>query len=137
MTLLTIDVPGEPQPQGSSRAFVHGHRAIVTTDNPRLHQWRDRVAFACAAQRIGQGVHVGPVRVEAEFRFTRPKSRKPSAHVTRPDLDKCQRALGDALTGVLLKDDASICEWRATKRYATDTETAGVRVVVTAQEAHA
>jgi hypothetical protein len=39
-------------------------------------------------------------------------------HVVKPDLDKLVRAVGDALTGILYRDDAQIVSLNASKRFA-------------------
>ena len=75
---------------------------------------------------------VGPLEVHAYFVYARPASHygtgrnahqlKPSAPAmkhTAPDLDKLQRALGDALTQAgTIRDDARIVVWHAVKRWA-------------------
>ena len=64
-----------------------------------------------------------PLRLDVEFRFTMPKSRKKADRdrgwaykVTKPDLDKLIRAIGDALeaSGVITSD-AQIVDIRAEK----------------------
>ena len=46
---------------------------------------------------------------------------------TAPDLDRATRGLGDALTGVIWRDDRLVCRWTVEKRYG---ETPGVHVEV-------
>ena len=71
-----------------------------------------------------------PVRVDALFVFPRPKSHyrtgryadllredAPVWCATKPDADKLARAIGDALSGVLLRDDNLIVEWKIRKVY--------------------
>jgi Holliday junction resolvase RusA-like endonuclease len=73
---------------------------------------------------------VGPVLVEAEFVFPRPKSHyrtgkferelreeAPVYHTNMPDLDKLQRAIGDALAHTILRDDKQIAAWHVRKLY--------------------
>lgn len=99
-------------------------------DNPRTRPWRATVASEAAAAWGGRPLHVAPVVVEATFVFPRPKvhfgtgrnaSRlKPSAPIwcaTQPDGDKLARAVGDALTGVVLRDDSQIVAWTIRKVY--------------------
>lgn len=82
----------------------------------------------------------GPVRVFATFRFVRPKSHfrtgrnahqlrddAPQFQTMHPDLDKLQRAIGDSLTGQVLRDDKQIASWYVEKVYA---EKAGVDIQV-------
>lgn len=79
---------------------------------------------------------VGPVRVRFSFKFTRPKGDfgkhglKPSAspfHTKRPDVLKLARAVEDALTGIVWKDDAQICAEFLLKEYG---DTPGVEIVI-------
>jgi Holliday junction resolvase RusA-like endonuclease len=136
--LLAVTIPGLPQPQGSSRAFVRGGRAIVTSANPRLRAWRDRLALGLAAHRIsGAERYDGPACVHARFLLPRPKSapKRVVYPTTRPDLDKCMRSVGDALVEAgVLRDDSQIVEWSAIKCYAMPTEHPGVELIVWAQE---
>jgi crossover junction endodeoxyribonuclease RusA len=120
---LVFTVFGVAQPQGSAKAFMpKGARfPIVTSDNPQLKGWRQLVAQAASRALKGAGVFLeGPVRVCADFSLPRPKSigGKPKAHVTRPDVDKLARAVGDALTGVVWRDDSQVVQLKVTKAYA-------------------
>jgi Holliday junction resolvase RusA-like endonuclease len=114
-------VPGVPQQQGSKNRWGG-------EDNPRVKPWRGTVAEKASEQV--ESLLYGPVEVEAEFVFPRPKSHyrtgvhvhelKPTAphwHTGFPDLDKLQRAIGDALAGVVISDDRQIASWLVTKRY--------------------
>jgi Holliday junction resolvase RusA-like endonuclease len=137
---LIFTADGLPQPKGSTRSFRHAVTgAVVTThDNPKTRNWQGRVASAAAdaAQAAGWPLVVaGAVSVEARFTLLRPLSvslRRRPYHVVKPDLDKLLRAVGDALTGVLWRDDAQVVTWLAAKRYAESGERARVDVWVRA-----
>jgi crossover junction endodeoxyribonuclease RusA len=73
---------------------------------------------------------LGPVSVRVTFAFPRPKSHfrtGKNAHLLRddhpfykqgkPDTDKLQRAIGDSLTGVVMRDDSQIVHWNVRKLY--------------------
>lgn len=88
----------------------------------------------------GQELILGPVLVTATFTFPRPKSHYrtgKNAHLLRddaphyktghPDLDKLQRAIGDSLTGIVVRDDKQIVAWNTVKSYA---DLAGVEIIV-------
>ena len=49
--MIAFAVYGTAEPQGSSRAFVRGGRAVVTSDNPDLHTWRQVVAYTAQQHR--------------------------------------------------------------------------------------
>jgi Holliday junction resolvase RusA-like endonuclease len=121
---LTFVVPGVPVPQGSKQPWG----AEV---NPHVKSWRASVAEVAAAAML-DGPFIGPVSVVADFHFPRPKGhygtgrnatvlkeRAPRYHGSMPDLDKLQRALGDALKGVVLRDDSQIALWMTSKVYST------------------
>lgn len=131
---LSFFAAGKPEPQGSIRAFVKGGRPILTSDNPAVKQWRDIIGWEarrCPDCRMFDG----PVAVTATFWLARPASvsakRRPFP-VVKPDLDKLARALLDAITGVLIRDDAQVCELTALKLYASPGGSPGVAVTVKA-----
>jgi Holliday junction resolvase RusA-like endonuclease len=80
------------------------------------------------------------VRVTTTFRLARPTSHMrtngaPSArwraHPTgKPDRDNLEKALLDALTGLLWIDDAQVCAGEPRKRYTAPGESPGAVVVV-------
>lgn len=138
MTPLVITVVGIPQAQGSAKAFMPkgGRFPVVTSSNPKLRGWRHLVADAAgrAVEASGIAVIEGPVRVVAEFYLPRPKAlgKKPSPpHVKAPDLDKLQRSIGDAMSGVVFRDDSQITGWKVSKFYAAAGEAPHAVIVVT------
>ena len=142
MDSFSFFVPGEPITEGSTRAFASGQRVVVTHDRgPELDAWRIKVAHAAEAAAQAaywEPRYDGPVEVWAEFRLPRPKTRKHAQ--TKPDLDKLQRAVGDALAPYkrpgVLRDDSRIVAWSAVKRYADDAHPAGVTVRVSKAQDH-
>ena len=140
MDSFSFFVPGEPITEGSTRAFASGQRVVVAHDRgPELDAWRIKVAHAAEAAAPAaywETRYDGPVEVWAEFRLPRPKSApKSRKHAqTKPDLDKLQRAIGDALAPYkrpgVLRDDSRIVAWSAVKRYADDAHPVGVMVRV-------
>ena len=146
MDSFSFFVPGEPITEGSTKAFTSGQRVVVTHDRGReLDQWRLKVAHtaqAAAHAAYWEPRYDGPVEVWAEFRLPRPKSApKARKHAqTKPDLDKLQRAIGDALAPYkrpgVLRDDSRIVGWSAVKRYADATHPAGVMVRVSKAQDH-
>jgi len=126
-TPLTCPIPGTPHQQGSK---TRGANGTMYEANRRLKPWRahaiTQLRAAWAGEPITHGVHV-----TARFIFARPKSHYRTgrnAHLLRanapifktsaPDLDKLQRALGDALTQAgVLRDDALIASWAPVKLY--------------------
>lgn len=128
MTVVTFAVAGIPIPQGSKKGFVVGKRAVLVDDNKeKLKPWRAKVA---AASDIGQTFDC-PVFVAAVFYLPRPKTVRRVFPSVKPDLDKLMRALGDGMTdGGLLVDDSLIVTQWIHKRYSSDANPVGVRVLV-------
>lgn len=130
--MVSFAVPGRPIPQGSLSSFRHRTTGqIVTPQKARVREYRDRIAWA--AEATGMACTDEPVRVRAVFGFQRPKShrlasgkltkRATSAHTSRPDLDKVARSLLDAITGVLVYDDAQVVALDVRKQWHDHDET--------------
>lgn len=121
---LCVVIPGESEPQGSTRAFVVGKRAVITSDNKNLKAWRARAAEIMQAEcrRIGLSEPWDePVRVWLTDYRLKPKSVKRAWPSTKPDLDKIVRATLDALTQAgVIRDDSRVCEIEAYKCYAKE-----------------
>lgn len=128
--VVTFAVEGVPIPQGSKKGYVRGRRAVLVDDNaPKLKPWRQSIA---AASDVGVTFDV-PVFVAAVFYMPRPKRPKFWLPGVVPDLDKLMRALGDGMKdGGLLSDDSRIVSQFIHKRYASDRNPVGVRVLVMA-----
>lgn len=125
---VLFTVAGVPAPQGSKTRTKWG----VREDNPATKPWRAAVAWEATAAMQGLALFTGPVLLAVTFRFPRPKSHyrtgknaadlKPSApmfHATKPDTDKLLRAIGDAITGIVVRDDSQIVQVVAAKLYGT------------------
>jgi len=131
MTVVAFTVAGTPVPQGSMRAVPTGRGARVTASNASaLGSWRGAVAAAARDAMQGRPAFPGPVRLELVCDFARPRAHfgtgrnrgrlKPSAPVYRagrPDLDKLVRAVCDALTGIVIRDDDLVVELFAAKHF--------------------
>lgn len=123
-----VFVPGVPTPQGSTKSYVVKGRAVTTSDNPRTRPWR-QVVGAVLRQHLHCGAIAYPVGAvalviecvmprRAADMTQRVQEWSPS-HVSKPDLDKLARAILDALTGILYRDDSQVVRIVASKRYAT------------------
>jgi Holliday junction resolvase RusA-like endonuclease len=138
MRKIVFTVPGVPAPQGSKRAFVVGGRAVMAEANQATKPWRAAVA-AAAVEAMPDGPVASPVDMELVFLFPRPKGHygsrglRPSAPVyktTKPDVDKLTRAVLDAITGIVIRDDAQVVQLRAIKTFG-DGAAIGARISVT------
>lgn len=144
MSSVAFTVHGEPAPQGSKTVARSGDRSFVREDNPATEPWRNAVAAAAAEAMDGREPIGGPVRLDVAFVFARPRSHfgtgrnagrlKPSApHYAAklPDVDKLVRALGDALTGIVLVDDSRIVVLAASKHYGSPAAHVSVSELLT------
>jgi crossover junction endodeoxyribonuclease RusA len=137
---ITFQVRGmNPMPQGSKKYVGKGHdgRAVLIETCKQLKEWRDLVA-SVAIDLDAQMIE-GAVSMSVVFMFQRPKSHfnkkglrsnAPKYMTTRPDRDKLLRAIGDALTGVLYKDDSYIVDGNTSKRYCIGDELPGVLITL-------
>ncbi len=134
--VCSFDVVGIPISQGSKDLVPtrRGPRMIESRD-AALKRWRASVGWSArAAYRQGRPLD-GPVRLEAHFRFVRPKRSKQSviAPTGKPDLSKLVRAIEDALTQIVWYDDAQVVEHSTSKIWATSSP--GVTITVLAMVA--
>ena len=122
---MTFTVYCHPEPQGSSKAFVVGGKARITSDNAKLKPYRHIVTATMQSYLINQKLDMPlipkhePVCLSLLFTFNKPISvkKKRTSPVVKPDLDKLIRATFDALTGVLFHDDAQVVSISAGKAY--------------------
>lgn len=143
LTMVEITVPGTPVPQGSKRVVPTKQGPRVAEGNAeRLRPWRAAVAAAAAYSMDGDDALTGPVRVDVVFTFARPLthygtganegSLKASAPLFRgqaPDIDKLLRAVFDALTGIVFRDDSQVADVTARKLYGSPCARIVVRPV--------
>jgi Holliday junction resolvase RusA-like endonuclease len=88
--------------------------------------WRRQVAQAAGEAMNGAGLLDGALSLTVRFWVPRPKGHygarglRPSAPVyptTRPDVTKLLRAIEDACTGIVWRDDAQVVVQHAIKAY--------------------
>ena len=141
MDELSFTVYGTPQQRGSKRAFSIGGKARLADSNAKSKPWMAAVSHAAGEAMDGRELFTGPLRLDVAFLFSRPKAHyrtgkrsselKDSPPVYRdkaPDLDKLIRSIGDALTGVVYRDDSQIVEVQAAKIYTDGAERALISV---------
>lgn len=129
---LRIVAHGAPATQGSKKGFIRGKKIVLVEMDEKLPEWRAAVE---AAARLASGASWvtidGAVSVSGEVRLLKPKTTKyPDAPAGTPDLDKLQRAIGDALTkSGVIKDDARITHWNIRKVWAENVP--GMDITIT------
>lgn len=128
-------VPGIPKPQGSKRAFMNPKigRPVIVEDNKGTRDWRHDVR-AMAVEHTKERISEGPVAITLKFIMKRPvstpKTKPTPPAIKKPDLDKLERAILDALTGILFTDDSQVTFLLGTKRIAEIDETPGCHITV-------
>jgi Holliday junction resolvase RusA-like endonuclease len=139
--MTTFSVQGLPISQGSKRPLRNKYsgRIQMVESSEKLKPWRELVALT-ASQAMSGPPFKGPVSIVIRFRFPRPRSHygtgrnhgtvkasAPFVPIGKPDLDKLQRAVFDALTHVIWLDDAQVVDVVASKVY---DDTPGILVIV-------
>jgi Holliday junction resolvase RusA-like endonuclease len=114
------DAQGQPVRDGDTGRVVM-RQAITHSNRDSLMQWRQdiRAAIQREAAEATRELLKGPVAVRVVFYRTRPPSvsKKTLFPITAPDLDKLERAVGDAFEKVLLRNDSQIVHWDVWKIY--------------------
>ncbi len=124
-TPIGFCVWGVPLPKGS-KTRIGGHLVEVADMRCRsraagaLRRWMDAVGWE--ARRRFQRPSSKSVHVMLMFALPRPKSVERVQPTVKPDLDKLQRPVLDALTGIAYIDDAQVTHIVASKRYADGVE---------------
>ena len=120
---------------GSKKGFVVKGRAIVVDDNPKkLRSFQAELRVAMHEVKP-EKIHLGPIQVTMIFWLPRPKGHygtgknagklkgsAPGRPITKPDVDKVQRAILDVGTGLWFKDDSQVVDARVMKQYVAEGE---------------
>lgn len=141
--ILDVWVPGVAQPKGSKTPTGRRGRNVVlvesadmaTKNRPAgaLAAWSTQVANVVSAAWNGQPALDESVSVDARFRFPRPSSYRAWALYlcTKPDADKCFRAVGDALvTAGVIREDSRIVDENPRKKLCRPGQEPGVQILV-------
>ena len=147
MTTFTFWIDGVPIPQGSKS--VDRRNGYTFDANKNLRPWRKHVATAAAAAMKddaygGLPTFDGPLGARLDFYMPRPKGHyrtgrfshllrtdAPRWPAVKPDVDKLERAIFDALTTAgVWADDARVVHSDTWKRYAHQSEQPGVRIQI-------
>lgn len=141
--MTTFFVPGIAAPQGSKRAIANpaSGRVSLIESSKRVKPWRTDVREA--AINAGCEPLDGPVVVTIDCYFPRPKSHfgtgrnagiikatAPMSHIQRPDMDKLQRAILDALTGIAWHDDSQVVRIVAAKHWSEPHLNPGAHITI-------
>lgn len=130
--LFKFEVIGEAVPQGSKKGFVDnfGHVRVIDDNKTVLNRWRKLVAETAAYSKPEwlREPWDGPIFLSIVF----VRERSPNDYLsdgvtlrkgahrypdTAPDGDKLDRAIWDALTGILFTNDSRVVSWVGAKRF--------------------
>ena len=128
---------GIPAPQGSKKIGRYGQ---LIESCEALKPWRELIIADAKQQGVTEPID-RPIGVALVFCFPRPKrhfttngqvkANAPRFKTTRPDLDKCTRAVLDSLTlAGMIKDDSLVYSITVYKRYCSQNEDPGVHITV-------
>lgn len=135
MRELRILVPGVPIAQPRHKVALRGRRAVayIPCDHA-IHEWRRRVARFAVAAAEEQGWEFawceGGVGIDVAYYMPRARSNKRKLPTIKPDLSNLNKAIEDALTGIVWRDDSVICESNERKVFASSVESCGVVIDV-------
>ena len=125
---IEFEVPGIAKTAGSHNSY----QGRIVHANPKTKEWMRTVGWWARKEYTEETLLTGPIWIAVHFRFMRPdyhygtgknkqilKRSAPDYHIKTPDLDKLVRAIQDALTGIIYKDDKQIVGIVASKGYDT------------------
>jgi crossover junction endodeoxyribonuclease RusA len=132
MPVLAVFVCGLPRAQGSKR---HVGGGVMAESSEFVKPWRSDIrAHLLSADGLPLARFDGAVHLDMEFVMTRPRSapkRSEPPAIKRPDLDKLQRAVFDAVGSAgVWRDDSQVVSVRASKRLARIDEPLGLHLVI-------
>ena len=157
--VLEFEVAGKPCPKGSKafkgmrKSQKTGKTVPILVDQVDDHEdgrnWMDTLArgakaAVCLSENFSMFPLDEPLGVEVEFRYAvRPaahygtgrnrewlKPSSPLLPITAPDIEKLQRSVGDALNGIVWRDDSRISDIVCSKRFAPKGEPLGATIRV-------
>jgi crossover junction endodeoxyribonuclease RusA len=132
---FTFVVLGRAAPQGSKALHTKANgQKYMKESSDRVHPWRKKIMLATkGADGRPLAMFGGPVVIDIEFEFVKPKSNTddyPTAH-NIGDGDKLTRAVWDALTQAkVINDDAFCVAWSGSKHWGPED-----RVFITVRRA--
>lgn len=136
--MIEIRIPGDPVAQGRPR-FARVGRHVRTYDPPKSRAWKAAARQVIALAMSCRPPLEGPLSVDIVAVFRCPASdcrRRPEnmphrrPHAVRPDAENVGKAVLDAATGPLWRDDAQVSHLRIVKMIGAQGEEPGVRLRV-------
>lgn len=140
-TAISFSVPAVPvaQPRQRHRVVASGDKHFAMNYTPRTGPVQSfKATVRHAAREAYQGAPLeGPIYLSVAFYMPRPgrliwkKRPMPRCpHSSKPDLDNLVKAVKDALSGLLWRDDAQVARMSIIKEYAAGDEQPGVGITL-------
>jgi len=125
--MIVFKAFGVPIPKGSMKAFMppQGKFPIMTNDNTKTRPWMAIVKDA-ARQAVNSEVipySEAAIWIQIIFYLPRPKTlpKRIFWPTKKPDLDKLERAIFDALKDVIWTDDSQVVDSHPRKFYTNES----------------
>lgn len=121
--MIQLTIPGEPIAQPRQRHMIRykaNKQPYIVNYMPErhpVHAYKQAIALL-AKQQCREPID-GPVEVRMEFYFAKPKSLKGASlfKITKPDNDNLEKAVLDAMCGIVYPDDARVFRSVVAKYY--------------------
>lgn len=134
--MITFTVPGQPVGKGRPRIGKVGQHARMFTPAKTVN-YEGLVAHAASFVMAGRALLEGAMDVrlvincQVPASWSQKKQKEALAGIirptTKPDIDNIEKAIYDAINGVVWKDDVQVVDVVKTKRYSA---TPGVTVTI-------
>lgn len=142
--MISFFVPGITRTAGSKSAFKGKDGKINITHASKYSKgWMDSVKWFAMKQTHKMVLLEGPITLKLVFMRDRPRGHygtgrhagqlrnsAPFHPISKPDLTKLTRAVEDALTGIVWKDDAQVVKQETSKVYCKPAEKPGVFITI-------
>lgn len=131
-TFSEYRIYGNPEPQGRPRAARRGGR-LIFYDPAKSKKWKKAVKNQVSNFNLlfFPLIEKKEIEISIYFYLKRPKkNRCDSPHLKKPDLSNLVKAVEDALTGLIYKDDSQITHIEARKQYANANNLPGCLIVI-------
>lgn len=126
IALVAFDIPGPPMGKGRHRSFEQGGKTIHVADR-KTESYEGQVKWFARLAMGKAGIHVPldePLWLNVTAFFQPPKALDKKLAASpwmpapkKPDFDNIGKVIGDALNGILYRDDALIVDGRVIKRF--------------------
>lgn len=142
--MIHFFVPGTARTAGSKSAFKSKDGKVHITHAGKYSKgWMDSVKWFAMQETHRMSLLEGPLTLKLTFLRDRPRSHyrtgqfaselrnsAPTHPISKPDLTKLTRAVEDALTGIVWKDDAQVVKQETSKVYCGPQEKPRVCITI-------